>query len=62
MVLMNKIGIEYCSAMPKDKFQDARTQIKHFIQYDGELVTKDKYLHFEDYCRQVFEKYLPEVV
>jgi hypothetical protein len=56
--IMNDIGIEYDFQMSKSQYQSARSRIKHFIQNDGELVNKNEYHKFEDYCRQVFEQYL----
>jgi len=57
--MMNKIGLEYDFQMSKELYQQARGEIKHFIQNSGNLVKKEDYPKFEDYCRQVFEKYLP---
>jgi len=60
--IMNAIGIEYDFRMDKHNYQGARIEIKHFIYNGGELVEKDKLDLFKDYCRQVFEKYLPKEV
>ena len=58
--LLNQVGTEYDTLMSKQKYQSARNEIKHFIQHDGQLVEKKDYPKFEDYCRQVFEKYLSD--
>ena len=62
MTIVNRIGIEYDFRMSKDKYQQARGEIKHFIQNAGAELKKQDYDKFEDYCRLTFEKYLPEVV
>ena len=59
---MNDIGKEYDFRMDKRMYQDARSEIKHFINNGGHLVDKENIPLFEDYCRQVFEKYLPKEV
>jgi hypothetical protein len=60
--IMNRIGLEYNKLMSKKDFQCARGEIKHFIQNAGAELKKEDYNKFEDYCRLVFEKYLPKEV
>jgi len=60
--IMNNMGLEYDSMLPKLEYQHARNEIKHFIENCGYLVKKEKYNEFKDYCRLTFEKYLPKEV
>jgi len=58
---MNAIGREYDFQMDKRIYQDARNKIKHFIDNSGHLIKDTEYKLFEDYCRQVFEEYIPKL-
>jgi len=60
MKILSSVGKEYEVYMSKENYQNARNQVKHFIQEGGSIIHQNDTSLFAEYCTRIFQKYLPK--